>query len=772
MIPTDVSFADAAAGRPEADAPEVFTRDRWSDSWAAEISCWAEAASWACGPALPTAQLRYVYGRQRKYLSNLPQRFMTVDKLHWPLPRYVQIYHAADDGGTSRYWYGLIEVVADQVEGIATVITGYTSRGKPITAEVVTGQQVFTCFGMEQLLARHQIRDSRFDRGSGAETNAARLCFNAHGKPNRGNTDHSGAKVFYYQPNDKANCSYWSTRDIVEYLLRYQTPRDALNARQVIFECADLAKLPNWDAPVIEQEGATTLSLIQRLASRQRLLTHWFEVVNDGGVDKVRLRIETLTPNTIALAVGGGATVPEATRQLRLLHDRDNATTIAIKDSELQVYDVIYARGAPELSVGTFSWRDTTLQAGWTAAQQTAYQYGASQLPNYQNIPLAEQQKMNVAARADPRLDDVFSKFTIPPNWDQTVGDGVGGARSIMFPGPAGATPVYYATCYVEHGLPLYPGIDYSAAWVHTGGAVALEPRDEVERSHVLVVFRKPTADQDGRRRWFRAEDMGQLGKVEGVDAADSDRVAIHVSVPSHSHGVQLRVSGSPQHAIAHTEFVALDADDKMPEWDFADGCLVTLALPSGQRVFGRWPATDPAGRDSIRVLEIDAGGRYERVFVAPFTVVGIDKQGELLRSAGGWLERPANVLQILEDLARVAGGWYTIPHRVVTIETSRILGKDVITLGDLIQSVGDNTIPNNTHVTTVNATVSEIRVTWPTTEGAQTPVAATLTINTFAGELDPLTFGPSALNPAALPFGAAPVHKAQPKGSANYGHP
>ena len=266
MIPTDVSFADPASAQPIRRPPAVYTRDRWADDWEFASFVWAESLNWNCGPAIPTAQLRWVYGRQR-VLSQVgavtSEEYDTVDKKHWSLPRYVKLTCDTDyapDGTstTSRKWYGLIEVVADQIEGLAQVVTGYTGDGEPILQTVVAGQQLFTCFGIEQLLARHQILTSRFDRGAGAETTRERICFNAHGKPNRGITDHSGAKVFYFQPNDKPNCSFWSTRDIVQYLLRYQTPRDSLNARQITFECDDLAKLPNWDAPVLEQDGATT----------------------------------------------------------------------------------------------------------------------------------------------------------------------------------------------------------------------------------------------------------------------------------------------------------------------------------------------------------------------------------------------------------------------------------------------------------------------------------------------------------------------------------
>lgn len=757
MIPTDLRL-EPGPPYTASNTCFVYTRNRWSDDWslADRSNWWPESITWCCGPTIPTAQMRYVYGRCYRGISTWNQ-WNTYAKAQLRGPVFVRLHYSPDLQVTgdfdSRYWYGVIEDVGDQHEGIQEVVTGAGKGGEPITTKLPFGQQTFLAYGLEQLLARHVIRDSRFYRGSGAETTDERLTFNFRGKPNRTTTSFSGTSIFHYKPG-AADAAYWSTREIVRYLLRWQTPRDSLNARQLTFESLDLSVLPSWDAPVIEQDGATTLQLIHRLISRQRLYTHWWEVA-EGPPDTVRLRIDTLTPNDVPLAAVPGSIVPAATRQIRLICDEDDQTSVSIKDSEVQVYDVVYARGAPELSVGTFSWEDATLQAGWTAAEEDRYEYGASQTAAYLNVGLAEQQKMNVAARSDPRLDDVYSRFVIKPDWDQKVGNGLGGAQSNMFPGQFGPVPVYFPTCFVQPGLPLYPGVDYSADAIATGNAVAGEPAraDDVERRPVLCCFRKPAADADGEQRWFRAEDIGRLARLEGIDPEDAERISVHVSIPAHSHSVQLRVSTGHQHAIAASQFAPLDEDEESPDWDFADGCVITLALPNGRRATGRFPLQDPAGTDFVRVLEVDAGGRYERIYVAPETVVGIGADGQLVRSQGGWIERPANCQTILGDIAKIAAAWYTIPHRVLIVETTRLIGPAVLDLGDLIQSCGDPAIPNNTHDTVVNASVSEIRLTWPTTEGDSPPPCPTLTITTFAGELDAVAIGPGAIEGAGNPF-------------------
>ena len=742
--PTVVRFRDQRneddePQREEVGLPRVWTRERWSDEWVESTDVWPEACTWACGPTVSTAQVRRIYGR----VSRGGEAWESEERAPWTLPRYVKIEFPCDDG-TSRLWYGRLEVGAEQLEGTATVRTGVSSGGIPLTEQVQSGQLVYMAYGLEQLLARHQIRDSRFDRGAGTEKTEDRITFNARGKRNRGNADHSGTHVFYYDPRDTDNCSYWSTRDIVEYLLRWQTPRDSLNARQVVFECAaeDLEKLPNWDSPAIEQDGATTLSLIHRLVARQRLFTHWWEY--DAADDVVRLRIETLAPNEVKLSAAPDAKIPACSRQMQYLFDVDTATSASLKDSDLQVYDVVVATGAPEVSVGTFSWQDNTLRAGWSAAHEHEYEYGASLVGGYNSLSLAEKQKRNIAARSAAEFEDVYSRFVIKPSWDQRVGDGLGGASSPLFVGDDGPVPVYFPECFVLQGLPLYPGVDYSSDRVEKQLVVEDEPADELERRPVLCLFRRPVADSDGNRRWVRGEEIGRLARLEGINPEDADRITVHCSVPAQSHGVVMKISGHHQHAIAATEFAPLDEDERAPQWDFATGCLVTLALPNGRLTSARFPANDPPGVDTVRVLELDAGGRYERIYVAPQTVVDVDRNGQLVRSTGGWIERPENCRAILRDIAQVAAAWYSIPHRVVEVETSRMLSTEELSLGDLVLTVGDDQIAQNEQFITVNATVSEIRITWPTTEGGGAPSTPTLSIATFAGELDALAVGPA----------------------------
>lgn len=766
-----LDFGKANNGRrsPQLDSSVLLqVKSAWTDPWdfTAE-SLWLEPESitWCCGPSIPTAQLRHVYGRLKGFYSGADfAKYGNRSKKTFPLPQYVKIDMWGDRAAAGGHltWIGRIEHDADQQSGLLA-IEHRDRRGRLRQIErVATGQQIFTAFGLEQILARHPIRTTRFERGFGIERNDSRVTFNMHGKPNRSMIEHDGTYVFWYDTRTQANVAYWSTRDIVKYLLRWQTPRDVHNARQIKFDisAADAAKLPDWDAPELEQDGETTLGLIQRLVARQRLFNHWWEVQTIEGEETVMLRISTLATQDVPLSVRPDAKIPAAARQLRVIHENDPETSVTVGANEIETVDVVYARGAPALFVGSFSWADSTLVAGWTDEQQKRYEYGNSQAADYDDLPLVEQQKRNAAARSDPRLDDVFSRFTIPAWWDQRVADGLGNVFTDLFRGDAGPIPVYYPTMFIEQGLPFYPGVDYSSDRIASGAAVASEPRDAMERMPVLVVFRKPTADADGRQRWFRGEEMSRLGSIEGIDPDDADRISVTVVVPSHSHSIQMRVSGTSQHAIAKTEFNALDEDDRVPSWDFASGCIVTLALPSGEYVTGRWPAVDPPHVDAIRVKEIDAGGRYERIFVAAQTVVGVNSDGNLVRSFSGFIERPVNVITVLNDLAHLAGAWYTVPHKPVTIDTATILDPQQLWLGDMIVELGDPDVPDNQHRAIVNAAVTQVTLNWPIAESEGDPPPARMTIHTFAGELDPLQVGPAQLPPAGNPFKARRVIK------------
>jgi hypothetical protein len=316
--------------------------------------------------------------------------------------------------------------------------------------------------------------------------------------------------------------------------------------------------------------------------------------------------------------------------------------------------------------------------------------------------------------------------------------------------------PIYYSLMLLEPGLPLYPGVDYSVDRVRDGSAAASEPKAEVERMPIQSYWKRPVADADGARRWMRGDEVGRLSRLEGTDKEDAERLTIHAHVVQQSHSVVFRTGNGHQHSMAYGVFNPLAADEKFGQWSYYNGeGLVTVAIDWGIQVEGQWPDIKPFGKDVIRYLVVEAGEQYERVFVVPGTVVGIDAGGQLVRSNGGWLERPADVVKRLNDLAHMAQAWYSIPHKIVTVETSRLLSADSIDIGDLVTRVGDPEVTDNPQELVVNASVSEIRITWEQSTDGAAPNGPRMTINTFAGELDALAVGPAAIEGAGNPFRA-----------------
>jgi hypothetical protein len=166
---------------------------------------------------------------------------------------------------------------------------------------------------------------------------------------------------------------------------------------------------------------------------------------------------------------------------------------------------------------------------------------------------------------------------------------------------------------------------------------------------------------------------------------------------------------------------------------------VATLCLASGRKTQAQFPDTPPAGKDAVKTLEIDAGNGFAAIYCAPWTALGIETDGTLKRSLGGWLYRPADALEQLAALAKLASAWYAIPHQAVLISTRRLTTE--IGLGDLIVQVGDSR-GDNKHQATTNAPVSEIRVSWELQSGGS-PTAPVMDVATFAAELDPIQVGP-----------------------------
>jgi hypothetical protein len=328
-------------------------------------------------------------------------------------------------------------------------------------------------------------------------------------------------------------------------------------------------------------------------------------------------------------------------------------------------------------------------------------------------------------------MESVFSHFRIPRTWDQKCGDGEGvdTFKFPLFQDESGVVvPVYYPTMFVESQLPLLAGAEYGDDKIET--RTTGETADMLERLPPLVFFKSPDDS-----RWMRIEDIGSAADLEVESAAAYGQFSVYAHVPPESHGFTLRVAGAPQHAIAYGDFTRLPVDPDTGRWSFRTGMCATLAIPSGRCIQAQYPETAPADKDCVRTYVLDAGDTFESVFVAWASVVGVKPDGRQQLTEGGRIYRPEHAVEHLAALAKLAASWYTIPHYVVTIETQRLTTE--IGLGDLVARVGDPR-GNNPHQIDANAPVTEIRVEWPLSSGDR-PQAPTMTVHTFAGELDAL---------------------------------
>lgn len=709
----------------------VYRRARWADDWIEDSSLVPIEITWSCLPVMPTATLLLHYGRVRWFDDS---RWMTELKRTGMLRGYVKIVVDMDwDVETSTYntrtWYGVVEVQSDRHDGAV-----FTPKDSDDWTSIATGSQTFVVYGLEQLLAEHKIARTGIEYDGDETSTDAVVEFNRDGKGNRNNTRYGGVYVF---AQDIETAKKWSSYDIVEYLLRRETPRDRLGGRLVQFRLHEDAWLPSWDTPVIDPTEQTTLAVIQRIATRQRLISAWFEVAEDGDEEIVELHTDTITTAPIPIALEGAEDdpVPECSAQWHLICDEDQFTELSVKDSDLPTYDVVVVTGAPEICVGTFGYSDDTLEDGWTSEEEYQYEQGGAAAGVYSTLPLAKRQELNAARRGAPELDRVFSAFKIPYDWDGEVGDGLNGtAKATMFPGPDSApNRTYYPVTFVQSSLPLKKGANYS------GDTITRSRHNEDKASrdwlHPLVYFKRPDTS-----RWVRAEDIGKAGDLEIEAAGAFGAFSVHVRIPQESHGFELRVTGAPQHAIAYGHFTRLPEDKDYGRWAYDNANMVaTLAMYSGRRTQGQWPAESPADKDTIKTLVIDAGNGFASVYVAPQTVVGVGADGQLSRSDGGWLYRPEDAPEQLVALAKIAAAWYSVPHRAVAIETRR-LNSD-LWLGDMIVRIGDER-GDNPHQATTNAPISELRIAWPLDGGGE-PTLPTMSISTFATELDPLQLGP-----------------------------
>jgi hypothetical protein len=729
------------------ELPTIYVREFWAIDWELLTHVHPLEATWSCSPALPVATLLDRYG-EILYAGALDwtiatKRSLTQLFIKIVFPAGFRINPETEDREqVTRIWYGIVDLEEDEL-GAVTV-----KKTKDETTATAHGQQLWSCYGLEKALADWPLRTSWIaDGGAAVEIDRA-LTFNRDGRPNR-TAQQTGDTYLFEQ--DLSLARYWSTKDIVAYLIKRQTPKDSTETVMVPFVLSGVA-LPDWDKPEVPQDQASLLSLLNQLIHRRHMLS-WRLTVDEStapGLHQVKVEVFSFTHNDIELPVAGSPKIEKNTKQKSLLFDNDPLTQATMKSSGVAWYDQVIVRGALRLSVGSFSHGDSTLVGNWDTALKSIYDTGASTVAGYSALDDEEKRRRNDEARSSPKLEEIYSLFTIPIAWNRKVKNGEGGAENPMFPDGSGGTKKgYFPDLFVQPTLPLYKGVDYAGSKIADGTTTVLTTTTSLERMAPIVVFKRP-----GTSRWVAAERMGMLGLHTRRDATENNAFSCSIEVPFESHGIFIRVIGDSQHVIAPTEFARLGADEVLVGNYNWRNAIITIAVPWDEYCEGKYPETLPESVDCPRIKIMDAGDRYRKDYVAPGTVIGIDTNGTLLRSTGGYIPKEGDQDDEtqLKALAKLAHAWHGRQHRILTVTSNRLKSPDELDVGDLVTEIG-NPQAQGGHHETINVTITQIRVSWPESDGgkAEPPVFQLIT---DAGELDPIqTAGDHALRFRNVPI-------------------
>lgn len=746
-------------------APEVFVRQKWGDAWLPYPKLAPVEVTWSVAPTLPVATFEMDYGSVRP-----PYRELDGDGNEILDPQEVTKWSATNLVGwfvrikcntnasevtpvqLARYWYGVLEQAYDEQGGVE-LVKKLNDDGTTSTIVRAYGRITLVAYGLEKLLADHQVLTSRCE---GLTEIGVPLDFNRAGpKGVEGNRSPNPFLLTYLFGTNPATAKKWSTRQIVKYLLAYQVPRDQAEIQQLHWglDIASEAFACDTDAPLLKCDNASTYSLISQLLDRRRGLMWWVDVDEADATEgtpnaPIYIRCNSINSGEIA---GSKITIPANKSQINVQYDADPLTKVVINTSDLQRFDQVVVRGPRIRCVGNFSAQDGTLEAAWDSADETAYEAGGTTHPS--GITLLRKEERNDKVRRSPKLSKVYSVFRIPSGWDFQVGDGEGGAKVPMFIDDEGELRDQdYMELAIEQTLPILEGKDYSGTII-PAGAAPLATINEYEM-RPLVFFRRPkwtTAPY----RYQPAE--GTNAEREVVSPDENAKIQCHVSIPQNTMTVRLEVAGEKQHAIAYADFTPITNEDKACgkiDWRKA---VFTLSIESQFHTEAVHP-DPPSANETIRRKIIYAGDQYYQHYVAPNTVVGIDTDGYLIRSDGGWiptLGAPEDPIPYLQDIAKVSAAWYTVQHFEMTLQSYRLKAPNDIPLGSLVLKAGGGVAAAEYGLDKidVNAPVTQITFRYPAGNGARTP-AATMEIKTWAGELDAVDLVPVKLSarPVASP--------------------
>ena len=668
----DFNAAHASEITSAAAAPIVRIRSRWADPWVVQPDVYAESATFADGNHVNTAQLRYYYGRTKAPADNAyVDRVRVNHRGQFVLIEFPTIT-------TPLHWCGYIETPVD------------VQQSNPSANPPQAGEQILPCYGMDRALtAPLQQVFYRFNDGNNdvVRSGGSASVFNGQiDRPGVEFKNRSAAKIggSYVFENDPAVAEYWTTRDIVEYLLLRHFPSAAIGFS------LDSDNLPGGDRPIIDARQRTIADVLNMLVNPQRLMT--WGVGYDLASNAVHFSFDSILESD--LAIPGGRTFPANPNTFVVNHGSDPLTTAVVTEDSLDVYDRIIVRGAQRVTVCTLSnTLDSNFGKLWTDALETEYETAASNDAGYAAANDSEKRRMNRDKRQEPKFADVFSLIGYEPSDIPTHFQ----AQKPLFPSvddPAVPATILNTDLRFLEDLPLAADVDYSGAgpWNH---------HDKTRRP----IFAIGTDDLNNEF------DLATLGSDSYTRGTTPIRWSATLAPVPGRLAFRIRVRGGPQHAIGIHDKPPFNEFDPLPVDDLQLGYFsylrtqVTCAIQEPRYCETKYPLADPSPLpDVLRERVFYLGDRYQQIYVYPDTVVGLNPFVPL-KSDGGYIRDDTDKLK---EVATILGRYYTTPRRSLTLTTHRIT--NALAVGDLVRTVDSHSQP-------INAVVSRIEI--------KTPIAA-----------------------------------------------
>lgn len=669
----------------------VETKNSWLSDWEVQPDLQVIGTHDAVAPSVGSATFRYAFGTRSTEDNPVPR---TLEALNLQ-DHYVRVRAFTVDAPQVPVdtWVGQLVLDGRDPSGIEP----------PAAGGVPAGQQVFTAFGMEHLLKKMPINETRILDETGTivlrtDENQAFNRRDNRGGPLVGNMSFEPDAGEPPQPalipvfDARPGGIVWTARTIIVYLLNNfvngrTTPEFVLSGQV----SADLGE------QIYNLAGMTVWDALNRVLDRRRGMAWKTRVVDGGPEPYVEIVMFSILPEALDIA---GIFIPANPNQTTIDIDPDiKVRAFQVQSSSASRYSEVLFRGARIRVMCTLSPRDSNLDSDWSDEQEAAYKAGASDSPGYDALSVGQKARLNDEERVqNDALASVYRRFVIPKDWTGHAGDGLGTnpTAHIVLPQPFpdlgrvlidpfnGPADMSKADQVLLRELLIEEGKDYSVSPVVDNNDGTTEPA--FQRPFIGM----PEFSLSGK--FYRADMMGA--------ASGNSLPPVSMQMLRRGFGFNLvHPSGQLPHSWAQTDWFETEPSlfkstgDNQTDWRFM---FATVAFETDKRPTMRVNTASVLDNNTVLTIDIED---IQYWYGVPGTVIGI-KARELVRLHGN-NQVIRDDTPRLREIAVLARAWYGRERHTVNMVVESF---DAPIVGSILKALSFN--QSTTQVDTIVSSV------------------------------------------------------------------